>query len=170
MAKTARDNTFMFFEDFSDFITSKLYKKNKSIITKYQPVKKYFNATPEYKPFRIVLKSTGYENIQGNHTTYTIDADESNFDSIVEELENLGAITANDFYSAFKSGREREIGEEVEKEDTSFKTGEKQGQFEEQQAEASQPESGWDGFVSGFTAPIQLALGNKELLGLGLSL
>lgn len=165
MAKTARDNTYLFFEDFSDFITSDFYKQNKDIITKYPPEKKYFNATPQYKQYRIVLKSTGYWNIQGNHTTYTIDANASNYNNILDELENLGAITSDDYYTE----RRRQQGQEQEQLTTALDTGYKGGYdtgYNVGVAAATPKKmSAWEGFKSGFMAPVNFALGNAHLLG-----
>jgi hypothetical protein len=170
---TTKKNVYYLMPDMSIFTSSDLYKKNKKVITKYLPEKKVFNAVPAYKPYRIVVIALSSLQATGYHTIYTIDATTDTIDDISNGLESLGGINQEDYgMQKTDEAKAQAIQRGAEDEDVAeagYSRGYSSG-YEKKQQEEADANSGWRGFVSGFTAPIQLAMGNKELLGLGLSL
>jgi len=170
---TTKKNVYYLMPDMSIFTSSDLYKKNKKVITKYLPEKKVFNVVPAYKPYRIVVIALSSLQATGYHTIYTIDATGDTIDDISNGLESLGGINQEDYgMQKTDEAKAQAIQRGAEDEDVAeagYSRGYSSG-YEKKQQEEADANSGWRGFVSGFTAPIQLAMGNKELLGLGLSL
>lgn len=150
---TPRDNTYLFFNDYSDFVQSKLYKDNKAIITKYPPENKYFQHVPQYKQYRIVLRNTG-TNLQDNKIVYTIDANKDNYDNIVKRLISMGAITAQKEGQIRKSRAEAEISQKVKQENEAYKTGMQEGYSRAQSGESSM--SPGEALLQGFSLPVSL--------------
>jgi len=166
--KTARDNTDVFFSDYSDFVLSDFYKNNKSIITKYPPQKKVFEYVPPYKAYRIVIRPTS-QNVMGNKIVYTVDSDKFTYDDDLQELYKLGGIASDDYFASRQSQTKQELTERKKISDTSLVSGYKKGysrgyqQKEQEQEEEKEKEdnSPFNAFVKGFTAPISLV---KEFL------
>jgi hypothetical protein len=61
------------------------------------------------------------------------------------------------------------IGEDEDVADRGYQRGYSSG-YEKKQQEEADENSGWEGFKKGFSFPVQIALGAKDVFGLGLSL